>query len=424
MSSSNPGFFHDYVERMRARGSLILQPRMGFASRDRMREGLEAIERCPRPRIGTITVDSHTRVGNVAAARRALTEGAELNGYPIASYSPAENAELVDGLLGPDFPIQVRHGSARPEHIITAVLDAGLDATEGGPISYCLPYGRVPLRESIRCWTTACELLAAASERGTRAHLESFGGCMLGQLCPPALLVALSVLEGIFSWSLGITSISLSYAQGTHAGQDASALLALKQLARRYLPDVDVHVVFYTYMGRFAFTREGAQRLIEASARIAVNGQAERVIVKTAVEAVRIPSVEDNIEAIAWTRAAALEAANETLEPPQFVDEIVAEAEFLIETTLDADPSLGKAFEIAFRKGLLDIPYCIHQDNRNEVRGGIAPDGFVYWARLGKIPFPPGVVRVQGGGHVGSEELLKMLSFNQQKFDEATGDCR
>src|SRR5215510_15767909 len=128
----NRGYFHDYIERHRAQGALIIQPRMGFSAPAQMRAGLEAMRDCPGPRIGTITIDSYTRTGNSSAASRAIERGAELNGYPISSYTQLQNETLIDGLLGPDFPIQVRHGSARPQHIISALLDAGLDATEGG----------------------------------------------------------------------------------------------------------------------------------------------------------------------------------------------------------------------------------------------------------------------------------------------------
>ncbi len=78
---------------------------------------------------------------------------------------------------------------------------------------------------------------------------------MLGQLCPPSLLVALSVLEGVFFKQHGLRSVSLSYAQQTHRGQDVEALLALRTLAAEHLSGLDWHVVLYTYMGVFRAPR-------------------------------------------------------------------------------------------------------------------------------------------------------------------------
>ena len=152
---------------------------------------------------------------------------------------------------------------------------AGLTATEGGPVSYCLPYGRTPLAESVRSWGEATAWLAEESAcRGRTAHLETFGGCMLGQLCPPSLLITISLLERLFFVQRGIRSVSLSYAQQCHPVQDIEALAALGQLAEEFLPaDVDRHLVVYTYMGVFPGTVAGARSLLDASARIARAGR-------------------------------------------------------------------------------------------------------------------------------------------------------
>ena len=63
-------------------------------------------------------------------------------------------------------------------------MAAGLDATEGGPVSYCLPYSRMPLDASVTALGARCELLAGLRETGAVPHLETFGGCMLGPAVP------------------------------------------------------------------------------------------------------------------------------------------------------------------------------------------------------------------------------------------------
>jgi methylaspartate mutase epsilon subunit len=79
-------------------------------------------------------------------------------------------------------------------------------------------------------WARNSELLVELCRaNGQEAHLETFGGCMMGQLCPPSLLVALSTLEALFFRQHGLRSISLSYAQQTHAEQDAEAVLAMRR---------------------------------------------------------------------------------------------------------------------------------------------------------------------------------------------------
>ncbi|MFE3559497.1 hypothetical protein ACFXKW_32275 [Streptomyces sp. NPDC059193] len=297
--------FGAFVARARAAGTLVVQPRMGMADPLRMRDGLIATRDADAVTVGTITLDSYTRTGDLAAARRALDEGVGLNGYPIATHPADTTRAVLRGVADARFPVQVRHGSAMPEHIVRALLALGLDATEGGPVSYCLPYSRTPLREAVANWQRSCELLASAAEFGAEPHLETFGGCLMGQLCPPSLLIAVSVLEALFFRQHGLRSLSLSYAQQADPRQDEEALTVLGRLAGELLPDVDHHLVLYAYMGVFPRSPGGARLLLEDAARLAVRASADRLIVKTTAEAHRIPTVGENIRALETAAAAA-----------------------------------------------------------------------------------------------------------------------
>ncbi|MFF5427917.1 MULTISPECIES: methylaspartate mutase [unclassified Streptomyces] len=384
---TTPPSFGAFVAASAAAGRLVVQPRMGFGDPGLMRAGLARTRAATAHTAGTLTVDSYTRVGDLAAARAAVADGARLNGYPIAAHSARTTRAVLDGLHGADFPVQVRHGSARPEPIVRALTAAGLDATEGGPISYCLPYGRTPLRESVAAWVRACDLLVTGARPGSTPHLESFGGCLLGQLCPPGLLVATSVLECLFFVRYGLRSVSLSYAQQTHPGQDEEALRALDRLAAEFLPaGVDRHVVLYTYMGVHPRTEGGATRLLEASARLAVRAGAGRLIVKTAAEAHRIPTVDENVRALE-TAAAAAALAGAPATPGDAADsEVYQEARALVEAVLGLHPDLSRALPAAFERGLLDVPFCLHPDNPGRSLGFIDPAGRLRWARTGAMP--------------------------------------
>ncbi|TMR91930.1 hypothetical protein EJK15_47495, partial [Nonomuraea basaltis] len=152
--------FGGFVADTAASGELVVQPRMGFGDVATMRAGLLATKRARAATAGTITVDSYTRVGDLDSAAAALASGAALNGYPLVSHGVAANRELLRGVRDATFPVQVRHGSANPGKIFEALLDVGLDATEGGPVSYCLPYSRIPLNQAVDHWARGCELLA------------------------------------------------------------------------------------------------------------------------------------------------------------------------------------------------------------------------------------------------------------------------
>ncbi|MGQ4420857.1 methylaspartate mutase, partial [Streptomyces sp. SAS_269] len=300
--------FGAFVRRHAAAGELVVQPRTGFGDPARMRACLAAVREARATTAGTITLDSYTRLGDLESAGRALREGNPLNGYPLLNHSTATTTAMLDGLAGPDFPVQVRHGSAKPLGIVRGMIRAGLHATEGGPVSYCLPYGRTPLAESVREWAASCEVLAAAGESGTEPQLETFGGCLMGQLCPPGLLVAVSVLEAVFFRAHGLRSLSVSYAQQTSTAQDEEAVRALRRLCAELLPDTDWHVVVYAYMGMYPQTPGGARELLAEAARLAVATGSERLIVKTVAEAHRLPTVAENVDALELAARAAAEA--------------------------------------------------------------------------------------------------------------------
>src|SRR5690242_6745021 len=129
-----------YVGVHGAAGRLVVQPRMGMADPEAMAAGIAAVAGLGCPTVATITIDSYTRVGDHPAARRALMSGAALNGFPIVAHGADRTARVAAAAR--DVPVQVRHGAARPGAILAAVAEAGLAASEGGLVSYCLPYGR------------------------------------------------------------------------------------------------------------------------------------------------------------------------------------------------------------------------------------------------------------------------------------------
>lgn len=421
-TEANPGWFAHFIATQRLHRQLVVQPRMGFASLELMRRGLIAVNHSAATTVGTITVDSYTRVNNYHAAYEALVNARDLNGFPIVTHGPEITRQMLEGLINKNFPVQVRHGSALPLKIIQTLLHADLDATEGGPVSYCLPYSRIPLRQAINEWEASCQLLASERNKGKINHLESFGGCMVGQLCPPGLLIALSILEGIFFRYHGLASISLSYAQQTNFQQDCEAVRALRFLAHRYLSDLDWHVVVYTYMGVYPRTEEGATELLRESVQLATHTASERLIVKTSAEASRIPTITENVAALEEAAAWAQKLAVQGYQEPSLSDaiacdsEVYAEAQNLIETVLDLHFDPGKALALAFEKGLLDIPFCLHPDNRNRARSFIDEHGWLRWADPGSMCLP-GSHNHSHTSSITSQQLLEMLTYNERRFD-------
>ncbi|WP_188188806.1 methylaspartate mutase [Nonomuraea sp. SYSU D8015] len=404
------GFFGGRVAR---HDGLVTQTRMGFSDPWRMLEGLRAVRNAGAGTVGTITLDSFTRTGNLDRAREELLRGTPLNGYPLLAHGAARTRELIGAFDQSRFPIQIRHGSPRPYMIFREMLAAGITATEGGPVSYCLPYSREPLAAAVTEWARSCELLSEYRGPGAPVHLESFSGCMLGQLCPPGLLVALNILEGLFFLEHGLRSISLSYAQQTNHRQDFGAITALRRLARERLAGADWHITIYTFMGVFPESALGARSLIEESARLAASTGSERLIVKTVAEAFRIPTIAENVQALRWATAAA--AGAEPDDDDDAAEAVYREAGTLIDAVLDQHANIGQALIGAFRKGLLDVPYCLHPDNANQARTTIDSAGRLQWASTGRMPIATG--RAGAEPRVSAADLLTMLDYHRRRFD-------
>jgi methylaspartate mutase epsilon subunit len=409
--------FGKYVNKMTESGNLVLQPRMGVISPEKMRQGLLQVKRAKAATVGTITVDSYTRTKQLHLAEQAIRNNEPLNGYPISSHPINTSKSVIENVQNEMFPIQVRHGSALPEHIFKSIIDIGLDATEGGPISYCLPYGRVKLNKAIQAWRSCSEMVAEHSSSNYSVHIESFGGCMLGQLCPPSLLIAISVLECIFFETYGVKSMSLSYTQQTSTQQDTEALLAMRKLANEFLnQDTDWHIVLYAYMGVFPDTISGCNKLQKSAVQLAKNGQANRLIVKTIAEAQRIPTFKENIEALelsqsVWNSANNTNKADSNSNSNN--DNVYLEAKTLILDTLNLHSDISQALLLTFGKGVLDVPFCLHPDNKNLSRSYIDGTGKLVWADNGKM----NVKKITNRKNINHNDLMRMLTYKKLKFD-------
>ena len=342
----------------------LLQPRLGFSSQAKMEAGLIATAASSANTIGTITLDAFTRVNDLAAAQEAIDDDTPLNVYPIVNHPADDTREMIKRVQTKhQMPVQIRHGSPNPVHIFQRMAELGLSATEGGPVSYCLPYSRLPLREAFEFWREACQHLAKGSEY---SHIESFAGCMMGQMCDPAVLIAINILEGLFLRQNGIATLSFSYAQGTSPVQDRAAVNALQQLAANYFTDASYHFVAYVFMGFFPRTLGGFCRITNDALSVVQATGIQRVILKTPVESRRIPLIDENVAALEYADYALNNKG--ILNTPDFDSEecerITRVASQLVETTLALDTDISEAILNAFSSGLLSIPYCLHPDNR------------------------------------------------------------
>jgi methylaspartate mutase epsilon subunit len=174
--------------------------------------------------------------------------------------------------------------------------------------------------------------------------------------------------------------------------------------------------VIYTYMGLYPQTSGGAEALLDESVQLAVTSGAERLIVKTTVEASRIPTVEENVRALERAASVAEEEAHGEDSVSAAETATSVEATALVEAVLGLDARLDVAIVEAFRRGILDVPFCLHPDNRNEARSEIAGDGRLEWLDTARMPLPE---RRHRGDALSAAGLLQMLTYTAGRFDRA-----
>lgn len=414
---SSQSAWDSFIGTQKSQGHLVVQPRMGYGSISEMSEGISACKKLPVPCAGTITLDAYTRVNDYETPRKCLASGKRMNGFPIVTHSVENVQHMLRRYQSNDFQIQIRHGTARPQDIFRRMTELGLEVTEGGPLSYCLPYSNVPVTQSVAAWNEACRILVDGSDF---AHIETFGGCMLGQLCPPSLLVSLSILECLYFIQLGVPSVSLSYAQGTSDPQDKAAIRVLRKLAEKLLDKVNWHIVFYTYMGVFPNSKSGAVALIKDSAVLAKEAGCERIIVKTVAESKEIPSISDNMEALTLTFDASKEIVPKELTAAEqyYFDVIFEEVSSILEATLNLHSNIGEAFIIALDRGIIDVPFCLHRNNAKKARAFIDEFGALQWIQTGNIPIHSDEIRnCNVTKKITADMFLDMLNYKAAKYD-------
>lgn len=390
---------------------------MGVPQLGPMCAGVAGVKDLPFSTIGTITIDNFTRLDQVDEARKALMRGDFLSGFPLLCYDPDVIKEHILRLTDATFPIQVRHGTPRPQALFTHMLKCGLALTEGGPVSYCLPYSAATrLVDAVREWEEGCHILSTHKD----AHIESFGGCLMGQMCHPSLLVAVGLLEALFFQKCGIKSISLSYAQQYSLVQDLAALRALARLAKEYLsPHTCTHLVVYTFMGLFPLSPQGHAGILRDSVWLARLGGARRLIVKTDQEAYGLPTIASNMEALALANTFARSAPPFLQEDHGEEERIYAQAKILIDETLALSENIGRAFELAFKKGIIDIPFCMHPDNLRQAFCDIDACGYLQWKATGNMPITAckEEIKTANFNKITAKSFLEMLAFNRTRYD-------
>ncbi len=356
--------------------------------------------------IVSFQVDSNTRNGEFYENEKLLKDKALINGYPVINHGVKTSRHIVEQVM--ETPVQVRHGSKPKVSVLLAYISfaAGVTGFEGASGTYLFPYFKsIPLANSIHYWQRVDRLVGVLASKGCIIDREFFG-TLTATLIPPEIAITFNIIEALLAARQGVKSISLGYAEQGNRKQDIAALTAIRSLTRKYLDDfnykdVEISTVMNSFMAGFPVDRVKAEEIIRESAITARLGKATRTMIKTAVEAMKIPTVEDNVQAIALTKQGFFLADNYYKE---HLEQTAINAERdMIETTVKAimdsildcgSGDIARGFVNALKKGYIDLPFSPNFQVKNQVLTVRDCGGAVRIYHPGNIQVPADILQL------------------------------
>lgn len=176
-------------------------------------------------------------------------------------------------------------------------------------------------------------------------------------------------------------------------------------------------MVIYAYMGVYPMTDHGAQALLGRATELAVGTGSERLIVKTVAESRRIPTVEENVDALEFAGDTAAGSGPVIGDADATDSQTYREARALIEATLDLDRDISRALLLAFRRG----SSTSRTASTRTTAAAAAATSTGTAGCAGPTP-ARSLGGLAEGGHsrrVTSAGLLTDLSYMRRRFDEA-----
>ena len=380
------------------RAKILLQPRSGVPLLPDQIKVFKAFKSCGA-RVLSYQVDSLTRNMNYAGADEAIRESsasgdATLNGFPVINHGVEGLRRVISEVK---VPLQTRHSTRDPRLLAEISYAGGVTAFEGGAICYNIPYYKdYPLDESIATWQYVDRLTGLYHERYGISLDREFFGTLTATLIPPSLAIVVGIIEATLAVRQGVKCVSLGYAEQGNRNQDIAAIRTLAAMAAEIIrtlgyQDVQINTVFHQYMAAFPDDPARAEELIYNSAITASLSGATRVILKTAAEAYRIPTMEDNLHGISLVQRGIASAAAVEIDEARVSEEcavIRREVQAILDSIIMVGRgSIAEGVVAGFRKGFIDIPFAPSIYNRAEVMTARDNEGAVRFLSTGQLQF-------------------------------------
>ncbi|SDR47008.1 methylaspartate mutase subunit E [Pseudovibrio sp. Tun.PSC04-5.I4] len=379
-------------------GEVLIQPRSGVAEEQKQLDIFKKLEAAGAP-VLSYQVDSLTRNNNYSGAEQAIIESrytgvSALNGFPVVNHGAGALQRIA---LQVSTPLQCRHSTRDPRLLAEICFGGGVTAFEGGAICYNLPYYKdYSVIHSIQAWKYVDRLVGRYYEDFGIIIDREFFGVLTATLIPPSIAIAVGILESALAAKQGVKAVSIGYAEQGNRIQDVAAIQAIPRLTRQFfrlieLGEIQISTVFHQYMAAFPEQKTKARDLIRSSSTTACLSKATRMLIKTSVEALRIPYVEENVESLQLVREGIEVSSVTALDWEKVLSEInliEEETMAILNSVLelgrgDVAQGLIKATEV----GVIDIPFSPSIHNAGKVITARDVTGAVRFLNTGALPF-------------------------------------
>lgn len=377
----------DVLQDAKVNHKLLFQARSGVGDSNEMKRMLSTIAQNESSGVATLTIDSLTRNNQWQRLNELMEQGniAQLNGFPLVTHGYHVGRSLHEHT---PYPIQVRHGSPDAAILAEIAYASGVTGFEGGGISYNLPYAKnVPLADSLHAWRYVDWLTGMYQSHGINLNRETFGP-LTAVIVPPSIAIAISLIESLLMVKEGVKHISLSFGQTGVLQQDVATAQVLRQLASKLLPTAQVTLCMHMWMGVFPRSIQLAQMFVHYGVKVAYACGVERVIIKTPVEAFRIPKADESRDALRFCQNIKRPITSDSVlgDVEQEVFWLKREVEELLLPLLEA-PDLTSAIVCSFENGTLDIPFSPSIHTKSWVVPLRDPTGCIRYHNFGQLPF-------------------------------------
>ncbi len=376
----------------------LVQPRAGVALVDKHIELLLHLQNAGADFLPS-TIDSYTRQNRYEEAEIGIDfskkeDRSFLNGFPAVNHGVSECKRVLDAV---NLPLQARHGTPDARLLAEIIHAAGWTSNEGGGISYNIPYAKhISLADSIYYWQYCDRLVGYYEEQGVSINREPFGP-LTGTLVPPSIAITIGIIEALLAAEQGVKNITVGYGQCGNITQDVAAVKMLEKLTEDYMnlfgyKDMIITTVFHQWMGGFPADEDQALGLISTASVVASLAGATKMITKTPLESIGIPTKEANASGIKASKfvSSLLKEQFYPLSEELLKEEnqITLEVKSLMDAVLKiGDGDLVVGVIKAFEQGVLDIPFAPSRYNANKILPARDLDGCIRILEFGNLGF-------------------------------------